>query len=76
MDPRDVNVFIKERKLTVRCHNTWREISKESGISLEPADHFGTFYSSVSVSLKDFVPNNLVALIFDLEFRAEVQGHR
>ena len=69
-------MFIKDRRLSVRCHNTWREISKESGISLEPADHFGTFYASVSVPLKDFVPHNLVGLIFDLEFRAEVQGHR
>ena len=76
MDPGDVNVFIQERKLYVRCHNTWKEISKANGISLDPPDQFGKFYSNVSLSLKDFVANNLVALIFDLEFKAEIQGSK
>jgi hypothetical protein len=44
-DIRNVNVYIKDRRLSVRCHNTWKEISKESGITVEPADHFGTFYA-------------------------------
>ena len=59
----------------MRCHNTWREVSRPATTTLEQADHYGSFYGHSSIAMNDFLPNNLVALIFDLEFRADVQGH-
>lgn len=45
----EVNVFIKERMLTIRAHNTWKEISRESSTRLSQADHFGSFFGDQSV---------------------------
>ena len=73
-DAGDISVTLEDRKINVRCHNTWQEVSRTKGISIAPPDQFGVSRADATLAITDFIPNDLVALVFDLEFKATIQG--
>jgi len=56
-DPDDFNAYIIERKVNVRVHNSWMEITNVQGCSLDKPDNFGIYKSSSMLSVKNFIPS-------------------
>ena len=74
-DPSDINVFMEARQINIKVHNSWKQISNTATCSLRPPDSKGTFDSDATITLKDYIPNALCALLFELEFKASIQGY-
>jgi hypothetical protein len=66
LDVKDQNVIIRERKVSVRCHNGWKNIGDEVHTTLSAQNKYGLFLSNVSIQLKDFIPDEMIAIIFEL----------
>lgn len=73
-DPKDINVFMESRQVNIKVHNAWRQISSTATCSLKPPNNNGLFDSDAIITLKDYIPNPLCALLFELEFKASIQG--
>ena len=73
-DAREIRVRIQERRVTARCHNGWRYVSTKRTQALnDPVK--GRYDSDGSVIvIKDYLPDDLVALVFELEFKANIQN--
>ena len=70
----DVTVQIKELKVTVKCHNGWTYISDPTPVSLT-YKHHGYYASNATITIKDFIPSQEVAMIFELSALAVIQGY-
>lgn len=72
LEVKDQNVITRERKLSVRCHNGWKNIGDEVSTTLSAQNKYGQFLSNVSIQLKDFIPDEMIAIIFELQFKCEI----
>ena len=72
----DVSVFIKEKKINVSCHNSWRNTRSEpTVILLENPTATGLYdFKSVSTRIQGYIPHEMCAIVFELVFVAEVNG--
>jgi hypothetical protein len=75
MSPRKLNVEILERKIKVTVHNTWKNITTHSTFALNPPDKFGVYRSDSMLSLKNYIPDDYTAIVFEVEFVVELQGY-
>jgi hypothetical protein len=66
------NVYIDERRILVSCNNTWRNITDDTYVSMNPPNEQGVSSSGGSLTIKNFICHHLVALIFRVEYRATV----
>lgn len=76
MKPNDINCFVQERKINIKCHNTWHEICDDRVITLKKPDRFGIYSSDGIVEFKEFLANEYVSLIFELFFTVVIQGNQ
>lgn len=67
-----VTAEIKERKLTMVPHNTWRQIGDEAMISLNK-DVSGNIESSGILKILDYSMHCEVALIIKLQYRVQIK---
>lgn len=66
------NVYIDERRILVYANNTWRNITDEAYVSLDPPNERGESHFMGSLPIKNLVLHPLVALIFRIEYKAIV----
>ena len=64
-DLEDIQVSVTERKINIRCHNGWRYITDNKSTSLSKPDWYGKFTAD-NIVIKDYIPNEMVGLIFEL----------
>ena len=74
-DKDSLNVQIRERRVNIKCHNGWKQISETKTVKLSAANREGKMETDQLVSIKDFIPNEYVAIIFEFEYVVSVQGH-
>lgn len=67
-----VTAEIKERKLTMVPHNTWRQIGDEAMISLNK-EFSGNIESSGILKILDYSMHSEVALIIKLQYRVQIK---
>ena len=73
-DIKDLVCFIEERKVRVRCHNTWHSISQPHNQLLSAPNTYGEFEADQVLHMKDFRPSNLVSIVFEVLFTVKVQN--
>lgn len=72
----EIQVKITKRVINIKSHNTWKQITTtRSAILDEPGRNFnGVYKCQDSATIQDFMPNEFVALIFELEFEVDING--
>lgn len=63
---------IVERRLLVSVNNTWMDLSEEHVCSLSQPNNLGVSIFSGNLAIADWINHPLIALIFKLEYIAEV----
>ena len=73
-DPGDINVSVKERRLNVTVHNTWRQVAGETrSCTLQRPDDHGIFKTdNERLSISNYLMHQLSALVFELNFVCSV----
>ena len=57
-----------------RFHNGWRFVSKRKSAVLNNPTASGIFNSDGGISMTDYLPHDVVALVIELEFKAHIKG--
>lgn len=64
------NVYIAERRVIVCANNTWKNVCEDTYVSMSPPNEQGLSSSGGSLTLKNFLCNPLVAVVFKIEYKA------
>ena len=72
MSPRKLNVDILERKIKVTVHNGWKNVTTHSTFALSRPDNFGVYRSDSMLSLKNYIPDDYTAIVFEVEFIVQI----
>jgi hypothetical protein len=69
-DYRDLRVNIVERRVTAACHNGWRFVTGRKSTPLEQTK--GVYTSDAVITIKDYIPHDLIAIVFELVFKVNI----
>ena len=74
-DPKNISVDITERKIAVKCHNSWKTICGHAHYAtLKDPTPYGVSYADDSMAFGDFVTSEYIAIVFELIYEVVVQG--
>jgi hypothetical protein len=64
------NVYINERRIIVCANNAWKNVSEDTYVSMGAPNESGISQSGGSLTIKNFIFNPMIALLFRVEYKA------
>ena len=74
-DFQDTRARIEGRRVNIKCHNTWMQLGHTLTANLKRPNKVGVYQiDQQMLTLNEFMPHNLCAIIFELEFDVSISG--